>query len=66
MAQDVHQLVSALKLERVYIVGHAIGGMVSYAAPNYRRLQPLPITFLAALVPSGDMVSMSSMVRNTV
>jgi pimeloyl-ACP methyl ester carboxylesterase len=31
MAEDVHQLVSALKLERVYVVGHDIGGMVAYA-----------------------------------
>jgi pimeloyl-ACP methyl ester carboxylesterase len=31
MAEDVYQLVSALKLERVYIVGHDIGGMVAYA-----------------------------------
>jgi pimeloyl-ACP methyl ester carboxylesterase len=31
MAEDVHQLVSALQLERVYIVGHDIGGMVTYA-----------------------------------
>jgi pimeloyl-ACP methyl ester carboxylesterase len=31
MAEDVHQLVAALKLERVYIVGHDIGGHVAYA-----------------------------------
>ena len=31
MAEDVYQLVSTLKLERVYIVGHDIGGMVAYA-----------------------------------
>jgi pimeloyl-ACP methyl ester carboxylesterase len=31
MAEDVHQLVSALKLERFYIAGHDIGGMVAYA-----------------------------------
>lgn len=31
MAEDVYQLASALKLERVYIVGHDIGGMVAYA-----------------------------------
>ena len=31
MAEDVYQLVSTLKLERVYIVGHDIGGMVTYA-----------------------------------
>jgi pimeloyl-ACP methyl ester carboxylesterase len=31
MAEDVYQLASALKLERVYIVGHDIGGMVTYA-----------------------------------
>jgi pimeloyl-ACP methyl ester carboxylesterase len=31
MAEDVYQLAAALKLERVYIVGHDIGGMVAYA-----------------------------------
>jgi pimeloyl-ACP methyl ester carboxylesterase len=31
MAKDVMGLVQALKLERVYVVGHDIGGMVAYA-----------------------------------
>jgi pimeloyl-ACP methyl ester carboxylesterase len=31
MAEDIYQLVSALKLEHVYVVGHDIGGMVAYA-----------------------------------
>jgi len=31
MAEDLYQVVSALKLERVYVVGHDIGGMVAYA-----------------------------------
>jgi pimeloyl-ACP methyl ester carboxylesterase len=31
MAEDIYQLVSALKLEDVYVVGHDIGGMVAYA-----------------------------------
>jgi pimeloyl-ACP methyl ester carboxylesterase len=31
MAADVHELAAALKLERVYIVGHDIGGHVAYA-----------------------------------
>jgi pimeloyl-ACP methyl ester carboxylesterase len=31
MAEDVHQLVTRLKLNQVYIVGHDIGGMVTYA-----------------------------------
>jgi pimeloyl-ACP methyl ester carboxylesterase len=31
MAEDVHQLLTALKLNHVYIVGHDIGGMVTYA-----------------------------------
>lgn len=31
MAEDVHQLAAALRLERPYIVGHDIGGMVAYA-----------------------------------
>lgn len=26
MAEDIHQLAAALKLERVYVVGHDIGG----------------------------------------
>jgi pimeloyl-ACP methyl ester carboxylesterase len=37
MAQDVHQLARALKLERVYIVGHDLGGQVTYA---FVRLYP--------------------------
>ena len=31
LAEDIHQLILALKLERVYVVGHDIGGMVTYA-----------------------------------
>jgi pimeloyl-ACP methyl ester carboxylesterase len=31
MAEDVRQLAAALKLEHAYIVGHDIGGMVTYA-----------------------------------
>jgi pimeloyl-ACP methyl ester carboxylesterase len=31
MAEDIHQLVSQAKLERVFIVGHDIGGHVAYA-----------------------------------
>jgi pimeloyl-ACP methyl ester carboxylesterase len=31
MAEDIHQLAASLKLGRVYIVGHDIGGMVAYA-----------------------------------
>jgi pimeloyl-ACP methyl ester carboxylesterase len=31
MAEDLHQLVAALKLDCVYIVGHDIGGQVAYA-----------------------------------
>jgi pimeloyl-ACP methyl ester carboxylesterase len=31
MAEDIYQLVSTLRLERVYIVGHDIGGHVAYA-----------------------------------
>src|SRR6202023_1621599 len=31
MADDVYQLASALQLEHVYVVGHDIGGMVTYA-----------------------------------
>ena len=31
LAEDVHQLISALDLEHVYVFGHDIGGMVAYA-----------------------------------
>jgi pimeloyl-ACP methyl ester carboxylesterase len=31
MAEDIYQLALQLKLERIYIVGHDLGGMVSYA-----------------------------------
>jgi len=37
MAEDVYQLQAQLKLERVYVVGHDIGGMVAYA---FARLHP--------------------------
>ena len=31
LAEDIHQLVQALRLEQVYIAGHDIGGYVAYA-----------------------------------
>jgi pimeloyl-ACP methyl ester carboxylesterase len=31
LAEDINQLIRQLKLERVYVVGHDIGGMVAYA-----------------------------------
>ncbi|HEY1604474.1 MAG TPA: alpha/beta hydrolase [Allosphingosinicella sp.] len=31
MADDVHQLIEALKLQHVYVVGHDLGGQVAYA-----------------------------------
>jgi predicted alpha/beta-fold hydrolase len=31
MAEDVHDLAEQLRLDRVYVVGHDIGGMVAYA-----------------------------------
>jgi pimeloyl-ACP methyl ester carboxylesterase len=31
LAEDIHQLAQQLKLERVYVAGHDIGGMVTYA-----------------------------------
>jgi pimeloyl-ACP methyl ester carboxylesterase len=31
MAEDIHQLAQQLKLERIYVAGHDIGGMVAYA-----------------------------------
>lgn len=37
LAGDIHNLVQDLKLQRVYIAGHDIGGMVAYA---YARLYP--------------------------
>ena len=37
LARDVHGLVTRLKLQRVVMVGHDIGGMVAYA---YARLYP--------------------------
>jgi pimeloyl-ACP methyl ester carboxylesterase len=37
MAEDVYQLASALKLERAYIVGHDLGGMVAFAFVRRHR-----------------------------
>jgi pimeloyl-ACP methyl ester carboxylesterase len=31
LAEDIHQLVAQLHLQKVYVVGHDIGGMVAYA-----------------------------------
>ena len=31
MAEDIYQLTKAIKLGRVYVVGHDIGGHVAYA-----------------------------------
>jgi len=31
MAEDIHQLAEQLHLERIYVVGHDLGGMVAYA-----------------------------------
>jgi pimeloyl-ACP methyl ester carboxylesterase len=31
LAEDIHQLAQQLKLERVYLVGHDLGGIVAYA-----------------------------------
>jgi pimeloyl-ACP methyl ester carboxylesterase len=40
MAKDIHQLTQHLKLDRVYVVGHDIGGMLAYA---FARLYPRAI-----------------------
>lgn len=37
LAKDIHELIEHLKLNRIYIAGHDIGGMVAYA---YVRLYP--------------------------
>jgi pimeloyl-ACP methyl ester carboxylesterase len=37
LAEDIRQLVQLLKLERVYLVGHDLGGIVAYA---FARLYP--------------------------
>jgi len=37
LAEDIHQLAQQLKLERAYVVGHDVGGMVAYALA---RLHP--------------------------
>jgi pimeloyl-ACP methyl ester carboxylesterase len=37
LAEDIHQLIRQLKLEKVYVAGHDIGGMVAYA---FARLYP--------------------------
>jgi pimeloyl-ACP methyl ester carboxylesterase len=31
LAKDIHQLAQQLKLERAYLVGHDLGGIVAYA-----------------------------------
>lgn len=51
LAKDIHDLVAHLKLKQVYIAGHDIGGMVTYA---YVRLYPQEtrgVTILDAPLP---------------
>lgn len=51
MAKDIHQLAEQLHLERVYVAGHDIGGMVAYA---FARLYPETsrgVMMLDALLP---------------
>jgi pimeloyl-ACP methyl ester carboxylesterase len=54
LAKDAHQLVGQLKLARVYVVGHDIGGMVAYA---FARLFPRAtrgVTILDVPLPGLD------------
>jgi pimeloyl-ACP methyl ester carboxylesterase len=46
LAEDVHQLVMALQLKHVLVVGHDIGGMVAYA---YARSHPEDLAGVAIL-----------------
>ncbi|SEP87833.1 alpha/beta fold hydrolase [Epilithonimonas lactis] len=46
LAKDVHKLIQYLKLKNVIIIGHDIGGMVTYA---YARLYPKEILGFAIL-----------------
>jgi pimeloyl-ACP methyl ester carboxylesterase len=46
LAKDIHQLIEHLKLKNVIIIGHDIGGMVTYA---YARLYPKEIIGFAIL-----------------
>jgi pimeloyl-ACP methyl ester carboxylesterase len=61
MAEDVQQLMQHLTLDRVYVVGHDIGGMVAYA---FARLYPRAIRGvmivdmpLPGFAPSDDILS---------
>jgi pimeloyl-ACP methyl ester carboxylesterase len=61
MAEDIHQLTQHLGLDRVYVVGHDIGGLVAYA---FARLYPRAIRGvmivdmpLPGFAPSDDILS---------
>lgn len=46
LAKDIHTLIEHLKLKNVIVIGHDIGGMVTYA---YARLYPKEILGFAIL-----------------
>jgi pimeloyl-ACP methyl ester carboxylesterase len=54
MADDVHRLAEALKLEHVYVVGHDVGGMVAYA-----YLRKYPQTLRGAMILDGPVPGIS-------
>lgn len=51
MAQDIRQLMSTLKLNRAYIVGHDIGGMVAYAFARRYPESSLGVAVLDQVLP---------------
>ena len=46
LAEDIHELVTQLRLKNVYVVGHDIGGMVAYA---YARSHPEDLSGVAII-----------------
>ena len=54
MAEDVYQLAGRLKLERVYVVGHDLGGTVAYAFARRYPRATRGVTILDVPLPGLD------------
>jgi pimeloyl-ACP methyl ester carboxylesterase len=54
MAEDVYQLAGRLKLERVYVVGHDLGGTVAYAFARMYPQATRGVTILDVPLPGLD------------
>jgi pimeloyl-ACP methyl ester carboxylesterase len=54
LAEDIHQLIKQLRLDKVYLVGHDIGGMVAYAFARRFPEDARGIMILDVAIPDLD------------